>query len=86
MRASKREEKNREGKRKYTVRKRAVSEKKKRVCYHYSKTNRNLPSVMQKPNHTSARVSDDTSCLTHVSDDTSNLARVSDDISEPIRL
>ena len=30
-RASKREEKNRESKRKYTVRKRAVSEKKKRV-------------------------------------------------------
>ena len=31
VRASKREEKNREGKRKYTVRKRAASEKKKRV-------------------------------------------------------
>ena len=33
MRASKREEKNRESKRKYTVRKRAVSEKKKRVFF-----------------------------------------------------
>ena len=33
MRASKREEKNREGKRKYTVRKRAESEKKKRVFF-----------------------------------------------------
>ena len=33
MRASKREEKNRESKRKYTVRKRAVSEKKKRVLF-----------------------------------------------------
>ena len=33
MRASKREEKNRESKRKYTVRKRAVNEKKKRVFF-----------------------------------------------------
>ena len=33
MRASKREEKNIEGKRKYIVRKRAVSEKKKRVFF-----------------------------------------------------
>ena len=47
-----------------------------RFCYHYSETNRNLPSVMQKTNHTSARVSDDIS----------SQARVSDDIGEPIRL
>ena len=33
MRASKREEKNRESKRKYIVKKRAVSEKKKRVFF-----------------------------------------------------
>ena len=57
-----------------------------RFCYHYSKTNRNLPNVMQKPNHTSARVSDDISSLARVSDDTSNPSRVSDDISGPIRL
>ena len=47
-----------------------------RFCYHYSETNRNLPSVMQKTNHTSARVSDDIS----------SPARVSDDIGKPIRL
>ena len=40
-----------------------------RFCYHYSETNINLPSVMQKTNHTSTRVSDDTSGLAHVSDD-----------------
>ena len=67
-----------------------------RFCYHYLETNRNLPSVMQKPNHTSAYVSDDTSSLArvsdeicnpaHVSDDICNAARVSDDISELIRL
>ena len=67
-----------------------------RFRYHYSETNRNLPSVMQKANHTSTRVSDDTSSparvsndrssLTHVSDDTSGPARVSDDIGGPIRL
>ena len=67
-----------------------------RFCYHYLETNRNLPSVMQKPNHTSAYVSDDTSSLArvsdeicnlaHVSDDIYNAARVSDDISELIRL
>ena len=57
-----------------------------RFCYHYSKTNRNLPSVMQKPNYTSARVSDDTSSPTRVSDDICNPARISDDTSEPIKL
>ena len=57
-----------------------------RFCYHYSETNRNLPSVMQKTNYTSARVSDDTSSLARVSDDTSSLACVSDDIGGPIRL
>ena len=39
-----------------------------------------------KTNHTSTRVSDDTSSLAHVSDDISSLARVSDDIGGPIRL
>ena len=49
-----------------------------------------------RTNHTSARVSDDTSTsacvsddtssLARVSDDTSSLAHVSDDISRPIRL
>ena len=57
-----------------------------RFCYHYSETNRNLPSVMQKPITHPTRVSDDTSSPTRVSNDTSNLARVSDDISGPIRL
>ena len=67
-----------------------------RFCYHYLETNRNLPSVMQKPNHTSMYVSDDTSSLArvsdeicnpaHVSDDICNLGHVSDDISELIRL
>ena len=67
-----------------------------RFCYHYLETNRNLSSVMQKTNHTSARVSDDTSSPArvsndtsspaHVSDDTSSPARVSDDIGGPIRL
>ena len=67
-----------------------------RFCYHYSKTNRNLPSVMQKTNHTlarvsddissPARVSDDISSPTRVSDDTSSPACISDDIGEPIRL
>ena len=67
-----------------------------RFCYHYSETNRNLPSVMQKTNHTSARVSDDissparvsnnTSSPACVSDDTSSLARISDDIGRPIKL
>ena len=67
-----------------------------RFCYHYSETNRNLSSVMQKTNHTSAHVSDDTSSLVrvsndtsspaHVSDDTCSPARVSDDIGRPIRL
>ena len=41
---------------------------------------------MQKPNHTSAHVSDDTSSLACVSNDICNLARVSDDISGPITL
>ena len=44
-----------------------------RFCYHYSETNKNLPSVMQKTNHT----------LTRVSNDISSPARVSDG---PIRL
>ena len=57
-----------------------------RFCYHYSKTNRNLPSVMQKTNHTLARVSDDISSLARVSDDISSPACVSDDINRPIRL
>ena len=39
-----------------------------------------------KTNHTSARVSDDTSSPARVSDDTSSPARVSDDICGPIRL
>ena len=39
-----------------------------------------------KTNHTSARVSDDTSNLARVSNDTSSLARVSDDTGGPIRL
>ena len=55
-------------------------------CYHYSETNKNLPIVMQKPNHTSARVSNDTSNLARVSDDICNPARISDDISGSIRL
>ena len=57
-----------------------------RFCYHYSETNRNLPSVMQKTNHTLARVSNDTSTSACVSDDTSSPACVSDDIGGPIRL
>ena len=57
-----------------------------RFCYHYSETNRNLPSVMQKPNHTSARVSNDTSSPTCVSDDISNPVRVSDNTNGPIWL
>ena len=57
-----------------------------RFCYHYSETNRNLPSVMQKTNHTLARVSDDISSPAPVNDDTSSPARVRDDISRPIRL
>ena len=67
-----------------------------RFCYHYSETNRNLPKCHARTNHTSARVSNDTSTSarvsndtnspTRVSDDTGNLARVSDDIGEPIRL
>ena len=36
MRASKREEKNKESKRKYTVRKRTVSQKKKRVFFFFT--------------------------------------------------
>ena len=55
-------------------------------CYHYSETNRNLPSVMQKPNHTSTRISNDTSSPAYVSDDICNPARVSNDISGPIKL
>ena len=54
-----------------------------RFCHHYSETNRNLPSVMQKPNHTLAHVSDDTSSLARVSDEICNLVRVSDDIYNP---
>ena len=57
-----------------------------RFCYHYSETNKNLPSVMQKPNHTSANVSNDTSNLVRISNDICNPAHVSDDISKPIRL
>ena len=57
-----------------------------RFCYHYSETNKNLPSVMQKPNHRSARVRDDTSSPARVSDVISNPAHVSDDTSRPIRL
>ena len=67
-----------------------------RFCYHYSETNRNLPKCHARTNHTSARVSNDTSTSARVSNDTSNparvsddtgdLARVSDDIGEPIRL
>ena len=41
---------------------------------------------MQKPNHTSARVSNDTSSLTCVSDDISNPVRVSDNTNGPIWL
>ena len=47
-----------------------------RFCYYYSKTNWNLPSVVEirgimhaKTNHTSTRVSDDISSLSHVSND-----------------
>ena len=57
-----------------------------RFCYHYSETNRNLPSVMQKTNHTLTCVSDDISSPAPVNDDTSSPARVSDDISGPIKL
>ena len=57
-----------------------------RFCYHYSEINKNLPSVMQKPNHRSARVRDDTSSPARVSDVISNPAHVSDDTSRPIRL
>ena len=39
-----------------------------------------------RTNHTSARVSNDTSSPVCVSDDTGDLARVSDDIGGPIRL
>ena len=38
-----------------------------------------------RTNHTSVRVSDDTSNLAHVSNDTSSPARVSDDTGGPIR-
>ena len=48
-----------------------------RFCYHYSKTNRNLPSVMQKTNHTLTRVSDDISSPTRVSDGPIRLWHVS---------
>ena len=54
--------------------------------YHYLETNRNLPSVMQKPNHTSARVSNDTNSPACVSNVICNPTRVSNDISGPIRL
>ena len=47
-----------------------------RFCYHYSETNKNLPSVMQKLNHISACVSDDISNTTRVSDDTSESIRL----------
>ena len=47
-----------------------------RFCYYYSETNRNLPNVMQKTNHTSARVSDDTSSPARVSDDIGGLIRL----------
>ena len=57
-----------------------------RFCYHYLEINRNFPSVMQKSNHTSARVSNDTSNLARVSNDICNLTRIRDDISRPIRL
>ena len=57
-----------------------------RFCYHYLETNRNLPNVMQKNNHTSAHVSDDISSPAHVNDETSNPAHVSDNLNEPIRL
>ena len=57
-----------------------------RENFRYSEANGNLPSVMKKTNHTSARVSDDTSSPARVSDDTSNPVRVSDDIGGPIRL
>ena len=39
-----------------------------------------------RTNHTSARVSNDTSSPARVSDDTGDLACVSDDIGGPIRL
>ena len=42
--------------------------------------------LCKKSNHTSARVSDDTSSPACVSDDTSNPARVSDDTSNPARV
>ena len=58
----------------------------KALLSHYSKTNRNLSGVMQKQNHTSARVSDDTSSPARVSDDIGNPTCVSNDISKPIRL
>ena len=58
-----------------------------RLCYHYLETNRNLPSVMQKKkNHTSARVSDDTSSSARVSDGTSSPVRISGDIGGSIKL
>ena len=57
-----------------------------RFCYHYLETNRNLPSVMQKPNHTSACISNDTNSPACVSNDICNPTRVSNDISGPIRL
>ena len=41
---------------------------------------------MQKTNHISAHVNDDTGSPTRVSDDTSGLVRVSDDIGRPIKL
>ena len=62
-----------------------------RFCYHYLETNRNYHYLetnrnLQKPNHTSARVSNDTNSPACVSNDICNPTRVSNDISGPIRL